>query len=87
MSTAEYSGHSFRIGAAAMAAKLGVPDSLFMKMGRWKLSVFMHSMAAGGHLIMASAERQSKTYFQHVLLNPLLSFVSMMLCSGFDSHN
>ena len=37
--------------------------------------------AAGRHLIVASAEGQSITYFQHILLTPC--FVSMMLCSGF----
>ena len=89
MSTAQYSGRSFRMGAATMAAKLDVPDSLIKKMGRWKSSVFMHYLhsmtAAGRHLIVAGAEGQSITHFQHVLLTPL--FVSMMLCSGFDLRN
>ena len=33
VSTAQYNGNSFRICAAIMAAKLGVPDSLVKKMG------------------------------------------------------
>ena len=45
-----------------------------------------HSVAAAGrHLIVASAERQSITHFQHVLLTP--RFVSIMLCSGFYLRN
>ena len=45
-----------------------------------------HSVAAAGrHLILANAEGQSITHFQHVLLTP--HFVSMMLCSGFDLRN
>ena len=38
-------------------------------------------VAAGRRLILASAKGPSVTYFHHVLVT---SFVSMMLCSGFD---
>ena len=42
VNTAQFSGHSFHIGAVTMADKLGVPDSLIKKMERWKSFVFMH---------------------------------------------
>ncbi len=35
-----YSGHSFRRGAATMAAKRGMDDSVIKMLGRWKSSAF-----------------------------------------------
>ena len=40
MDVANYSGHSFRIGAASTAAKVGFSDSLIQKLGRWRSSAF-----------------------------------------------
>lgn len=35
-----YSSHSFRIGAATMAAKRGIPDHLIQVLGRWKSDAY-----------------------------------------------
>lgn len=40
ISVANYSGHSFRIGAASTAAAVGFSDSFIQKLGRWKSSAF-----------------------------------------------
>ena len=37
----QYSGHSFRIGAATTAASRGVPDSLIKTLGRWESAAYM----------------------------------------------
>jgi integrase len=40
LDTANYSGHSFRIGAASTAARTGFNDSFIQTLGRWKSLAF-----------------------------------------------
>ena len=35
-----FSSHSFRIGAATVAARNGVPDHLIQSMGRWSSNAY-----------------------------------------------
>ena len=44
IATQLYSGHSFRVGAATAAARVGFSDSFIQTLGRWKSSAFMSNI-------------------------------------------
>ncbi len=41
LSSGDYMGHSFRIGAATTAAERGLPSSMIQKLGRWRSTAFL----------------------------------------------
>ena len=41
INSAQYAGHSFRIGAATTAAQRGIQDSLIKTLGRWESSAYL----------------------------------------------
>ena len=64
--SAQYSGHSFRIGAATSAAAAGVPDHLIKTLGRWESSAYhiyirtpRESLAAISPLLVSMPNQQA----------------------------
>ena len=54
---AKYSGHSFRIGAATTAAKVGIQDSVVKMLGRWESSAYQRYIQTPRHTLAALSAR------------------------------
>lgn len=52
-----YSGHSFRIGAATVAAAVGIEDSTIMTLGRWNSSAYLRYVRTPRELLASLSTR------------------------------
>ena len=61
LDVSRFNGHSFRIGAATIAAQVGVPDSVIQSLGRWKSSAFMTYVRTSPQQLTAISRRLVST--------------------------
>ena len=52
-----YSSHSFRIGAATRAAKMGIPDHLIQVLGRWRSDAYKAYIRTPPELIVSASSK------------------------------
>ena len=60
--TSNYSGHSFRIGAATTASLAGIPDSTIQELGRWKSSAFVRYIRVPSNYLSSVSRRLATTH-------------------------
>jgi len=66
VNTSSYTGHSFRIGAATTAAKVGIQDSLIRMLGRWESSAYLLYIRTPRSALQAVAGTLLRTWRRHM---------------------
>ena len=54
-----YAGHSFRIGAATVAAQVGLEDSVIRSLGRWSSAAFLSYIRTPRHRLASYTSRMA----------------------------
>ncbi len=83
----QYAGHSFRIGAATMAALAGIPDSAIQTLGRWRSGIpAVHQDPAQptGYVCQDPVGRHSPNcvWNSDPISYLILTFIANSLCFG-----
>ena len=87
LSSSDYAGHSFRIGAATTAAERGVEDSLIKMLGRWESSAYQIYIKTPRDVYPVRQSRLSQTcqllnHFCRLFLVHMLFNISVLVPLG-----
>ena len=58
----DYTGHSFRMGAATTAARVGIPDNMIKTLGTWSSEAYRLYIRSSEDDIARVSKKQKKTF-------------------------
>ena len=88
INSAEYAGHSFRIGAATTAAEQGIEDSVIKMLGRWESSAYQIYIQTPRELgaLSSNVEEISSTTNSEVECPPSAYYLCCVLCYDMTNY-